>query len=108
MSVRLDVLRQTQNGSCFLYYAVNNIHRLSNECKVNAFIENGIFFPELVRSCNCHLDARGYILLALFAGIRFVNKACVIRGEYLQIFLLCMREVSLKQRRIQDSNDLSE
>lgn len=101
-------LKTDENESCFLCDAINDIHRLSVECKVNAFIETGIFIPELVRSCNHHLGARRYILPALLAGIRSINKACLIRGDYLQVFLLCMREVSINQRRIQDANDLSE
>lgn len=54
MSVRLNVLTQARNNSCFICNNVNDLRRLSDKCKVKAFIECNIFFPETVRSCNHH------------------------------------------------------
>lgn len=107
MSVRLNVLRQTQNGSCFLCNAVNNVHRLSTACKVKAFLECGIFIREYVRSCNQHLDSSGFILKIFLPNLVITNKKCVIKGPYLEAFLNCIPKVSRNERRYQDVNDLS-
>lgn len=108
MSVRLNVLRQTRNNSCFICNNVDDLHRLSDNCKVKAFIECNIFFPETVRSCNHHLDEHGFILQPLLAGLQCINRQCVIPGPYLQVFLQGMREVSLDKRRFRDANELSD
>ena len=48
MSFRLNVLKKTRNNSCFICNGVNDLHRLSIDCKVQAFIMCNIFFPKLL------------------------------------------------------------
>ena len=107
MSVKLNVLKQTRNNSCFICNNVNNLHRLSIDCKVQAFLLCNIFFPETVRSCDHHLDERGYILQPLLAGLQCINRQYVIQGPYLQVFLQGIRNASLNNRRLNDINDFT-
>lgn len=60
--IRINVIFQTRNSTCLICNANNNLHRLTEECKANVFIQRNIFFPETVRSCEHHLDSRGYLL----------------------------------------------
>lgn len=108
MSVRLNVLRQTRNNSCFICNNVHNIHRLSEQAKVKAFVECDIFFPETVRSCEHHVDEKGCILRPLLNGLQSINRQCVIRGAYLQAFLQGLRNFALQKNRLRDTDDVSE
>ena len=74
MSVKPNVLNQTRNNSCFICNNVNNLYRLSIDCKVQAFVLCNIFFSETVRSCDHHLDEREYILQPLLAGLQCINR----------------------------------
>lgn len=106
--LRLNVLTQTRNSTCFLCNAVDDLKRLPMECKVNVFISHNIFFPINARSCRHHLNDEGLILESFKEGLLFINRPYVIRGEYLLAFLQGLRNVDLNQTRIIDENSFSE
>lgn len=97
MCLRLNVLTQTRSSSCFICNAVHNIRRISSESKADIFIQYDIFVPENVRSCEVHLDERGFLLRPLLVGLQFVYRPCVIQGPYLQSFLQGLRTVAQSQ-----------
>lgn len=100
--LRLNVVTQTDNGTCLICNAQFDLHQLSMECKANVFISRNIFIPENVKSCRHHLNDRGYLLPPLLFGLRFVNRPYLIRGPQLQIFLQSLRDVARSMTRIED------
>ncbi|OXU16519.1 hypothetical protein TSAR_008926 [Trichomalopsis sarcophagae] len=63
---------------------------------------------ENVKSCEHHLDDRGFLLPPLLLGLRFINRPYVIRGLELQIFLQALRDVARTMTRIDDENSLTD
>ncbi|KAL7290360.1 hypothetical protein TKK_0016053 [Trichogramma kaykai] len=106
--MKLNVLWQTRNNTCFICNARANVHRLSIECKVDVYIQCDIFFPETVRSCVEHLDHRGFILSPLMAGLRSFHRAIDVPGQYMQRFMQAIRTSSYNNKRIDDIYDLSD
>uniref|UniRef100_A0ABD2W2Z6 SWIM-type domain-containing protein n=1 Tax=Trichogramma kaykai TaxID=54128 RepID=A0ABD2W2Z6_9HYME len=106
--MKLNVLWQTRNNTCFICNARANVHRLSIECKVDVYIQCDIFFPETVRSCVEHLDHRGFILRPLMAGLRSFHRAIDVPGQYMQRFMQAIRTSSYNNKRIDDIYDLSD
>lgn len=47
--LRLNVLPQTRNSTCLFCNNINDVHRLSIECKADVFIKQGIFISDDVR-----------------------------------------------------------
>lgn len=106
--LRLNVLTQTASRSCVICNQPNDINRLSIECRIQVFIKRNIFIPENVRSCQHHLDQKGCFLNVLLQGLRSINRAYVIRGQQLQLFLQEIRNVSLKRGDGIDWDNLTE
>ncbi|XP_018394741.1 PREDICTED: uncharacterized protein LOC108773430 [Cyphomyrmex costatus] len=106
--LRLNVLSQTRNGTCLICNAEVDLHRLSIECKANVFICRNIYIPENVKSCQHHLDGRGFLLPALLLGLQSINRPYVIRGPELQVFLQGLRDVATSMTRIDDESSLTD
>ncbi|KAF5305591.1 hypothetical protein FQA39_LY01682 [Lamprigera yunnana] len=106
--LRLNVLTQTRNGSCLIYNAELNLHRLSDECRASAFISAKIFIPENVKSCEHHLDDRGYLPPPLLLGLRFIHRPYLLRGLELQSFLENLRHVARNLTRIIDKHSFTD
>lgn len=108
-SLHLPVLRQTNNNTCLFCDAEHDIHRLSIECKVQVFVLCNIFFPETVRSCNHHIDERGFIIPHLLGGLNCVMRHIIVPPVYMQAFLQEMRTNSLMSRkRFMDITDFTD
>lgn len=105
-SLQLNVL-QARNNACLICNEEVDVHRLSIDCKVQIFALCDIFCPEIVRSCNHHLDQRGYILEPLLRGLRSINRRYVIPGRYLERFLQATRN-AINRRRFEDVYDLTD
>ncbi|KAL7290544.1 hypothetical protein TKK_0015312 [Trichogramma kaykai] len=101
------VLFQSRNNTCFICNR-GNASRLSIACKVEVYVQCGIIFPELVRSCSHHLRDRGYILSPLLGGLRCIRCVYKPPGQYIQNFMEAMRSSILKSRRIGDVRDLTD
>lgn len=106
--LRVNVLSQSRSSSCIICNGVGNLHRLSSDCKAYVFVKKNIYIPEGVKSCEHHLDDRGYILYHLLDGLRFVNRPYVIKGQLLQSFLESLRTIANNATRITDENDFSD
>lgn len=76
MNMLLNVLRYGRNNACLFCNAVADLRQLFVEFKVDVSIKCDIFFPELNRSCNIHLDARGFILTPLLTGMYEPTVCC--------------------------------
>lgn len=48
--LRLNVLTQTANHSCLICNCVDNIHRLSLDCRIHVLLSQNIYIPVDVRS----------------------------------------------------------
>uniref|UniRef100_A0ABD2WGS7 DDE Tnp4 domain-containing protein n=1 Tax=Trichogramma kaykai TaxID=54128 RepID=A0ABD2WGS7_9HYME len=107
-SLRLKVLWQTRNNSCFICNRENNLHRLTIDCEVNVFVKCNIYLPETVRSCNVHLDRFGNISEPLLGGLQSITRQCVIPGRYLQSFMQALRDNAIKNTRLNDLDNVSE
>lgn len=66
--LRLNVLTQTANRTCVVSNAQHDVHKISADCRVNVFIMCNIYIPNDVRSCQHHLDDRGFFLEPLLLG----------------------------------------
>ncbi|XP_067205331.1 uncharacterized protein [Linepithema humile] len=106
--LRLNVLTQTANRTCVICNADADVHRITLECRVNVFVLRDIFIPEDVRSCQHHLDDKGFFLQALLPGLRSINRPYVIKGLQLQMFLQGLRNVARDQRRFVDENSFTD
>ena len=106
--LRLNVLTQTRNSTCFLCNAENNLIRLSIHCKARVFIRQNIYIPTSVRSCLNHLDEKGYILAHFLPQIRFLNRPYIIRGEDLNNLLQAVRNVANSTIRLEDEESFSD
>ncbi|CAH1101718.1 unnamed protein product [Psylliodes chrysocephalus] len=101
--LRLNVLSQTNNSTCFVCDEVNDIHRLSVECRIDAFIRTNIYISEDVKSCQAHLDDKSCILKILLPGLRYVNRPCVLKEK--ESFL---EENNIEKMEETDENYVSE
>lgn len=107
-ALRLNVLSQTASRSCVICNAVNDVHRLSITCRVNAYLIKNIYIPENVRSCAHHLDERGCFPKLVLDTLRSVNRPYFIRGQQLQCFLEQIRNVFNTQDRFNDENNFTD
>ncbi|GLV33500.1 hypothetical protein CBL_20233 [Carabus blaptoides fortunei] len=89
--LRLNVLTQTRNSTCVICNAPYDIHRLSIECRINAFIERNIYVSPNVRSCEHHLDEDGLFIPILLPGLQFINRPLRIDGQEIATFLEHLR-----------------
>lgn len=105
--LRLNVLTQTANRICVICN-VEDVPKVSADCRVNVFILCNIYIPENVRSCQHHLDDRGFFLEPLLCGLRFINRPYVLKGPQLAIFLQGFRNVAVNKRRFVDENSLTD
>lgn len=92
--LRLNVLTQTSSHSCAICDAVENLQRLTIQCRVNVFVIKNIYISESVRVCQQHLDENGMLIRQLMAGLRFVNRPYVIKGPQLLAFLQELRTMN--------------
>lgn len=99
---RLNVLTQTNNGTCVICNAANDIHCLSVESRANIFLSAGIYVPKLVKSCRVHLDDRGYLLSHLVLGLRFIYRPYQLKGQQLQMLLQGLRVAAVNLVKIED------
>lgn len=99
--LRLNVIVQRHNRGCFLCNAVNDVVRISTECRVFTFVNFDIFIPENVRICPHHVDANGNIFPILINGIRYINRPYVIRGQELQTFLRGLQQAAQRETRLE-------
>lgn len=81
--LRINVLTQTRNSTCFICNATVNIHRLSVECIARIFIKRNTYVPEDFRSCAHHLNEKCFLLPPLYLGVRFINRPYVLNGQQL-------------------------
>lgn len=93
-AIRLNVLTQTASRSCVICNAVNNVYTVSTQCRVNVFVSLNIFVPAGVKTCQHHLDDRGFFLRPLMLGFRYINRPYVLGGRQLEMFLQELRQVS--------------
>ncbi|XP_025264350.1 uncharacterized protein LOC112637886 [Camponotus floridanus] len=105
--LRLNVLTQTANRTCVICN-VEDVPKVSADCRVNVFILCNIYIPENVRSCQHHLDDRGFFLEPLLCGLQFINRPYVLKGPQLAIFLQGLRNVAVNKRRFVDENSLTD
>ncbi|KYN50167.1 hypothetical protein ALC62_01022 [Cyphomyrmex costatus] len=89
--LRLNVLSQTRNGTCLICNAEVDLHRLSIECKANVFICRNIYIPENVKSCQYHLDGRGFLLPALLLDEEFECFSPITKDQFRELFTYCDR-----------------
>lgn len=89
--MRFNVLTQTGNQTCVFYNTNIDVHTLSVECSVDAFVLQDIYILEYVRSCRYHLDNNGFIPQPFLLGLSFINRPYVIKGQQLQAFLQGLR-----------------
>ncbi|KYN09438.1 hypothetical protein ALC57_18444 [Trachymyrmex cornetzi] len=54
--LRLNVLIQRGSHAYIICNAVNDVHRISTECRVHVFAQNNIYVPENVRSSRPRLE----------------------------------------------------
>ncbi|CAB0030858.1 unnamed protein product [Trichogramma brassicae] len=107
-SYKLNVLRQTRNDSCFICNNRHDVQRLALDCKIDVFVRCNIYMPDTVRSCNAHLDGRGFILRPLLAGLRCLRRHIVIPRDQVKMILEAMRNHSLANERLNDVYDFSD
>ncbi|XP_058796541.1 uncharacterized protein LOC131667246 [Phymastichus coffea] len=93
--LRLNVVTQTASQTCIICNNLNEIHRLSLDCRIQVFIKRNIYIPDNVRSCAHHLDNDGLFFNILLLGLQFINRPYIIRGQQLQVFLQGLRNVAL-------------
>lgn len=67
-----------------------------------------IYIPENVRSCQNHLDDRGFILSPLLPSLRFINKPYIINGQQLHLFLQELRNVAINSTRFEDEHSFTD
>lgn len=106
--MKLNVLTQTGSQTCVFCNANIDVHRLSLECRVNAFVLQDIYIPEYVRSCRHHLDNNNFIPQPFLLGLSFINRPYVIKGQQLQAFLQGLRSVAKNQARFVDENSFTD
>lgn len=106
--IRLNVLTQTANRSCVICNAELDVHRISSECRVNVFVLRNIYMPDNVRSCQHHLDDRGFFFEPLLLGLRFINRPYVLKGPQLEILLQGLRVTVKNERRFVDENSFTD
>ena len=93
--VRLNVLKQSDGRSCLICNAYDNVHKLTAAARAKVFLKINVFIPDTVRCCLHHLTENGFILDALFRGLRYLNRVYRLTGEQLQSFLSNLRDVSI-------------
>lgn len=107
--LRLNVLKQTRNATCFICNAFEIVNRLSTECRVQVFVDTNIYIPESARCCPLHLDEQGFLLRVLFPGLQYVNRPYRMKGVQLHHFLQSWRELSMtEERKFTDYTTFSE
>lgn len=106
--LRLNVLTQMTSHMCVICNDVENVARLSPECRVQIFIDVNIYVPENVRSCQRHLDTNGLLLNILLPGLRFINRPYVIKGPQLLMFLQQLRNTAGNKVTAIDENTVTD
>lgn len=102
--MRINVLSQTRSASCLICNQEHDVQRLSLQARVNIFITSDIYIPSNVRSCQNHLDGKGFLLRPLHTGLRFINRPYVIRGQELQMFIQELRKNVLTSSQYEDED----
>ncbi|XP_058806543.1 uncharacterized protein LOC131672967 [Phymastichus coffea] len=107
--LRLNVLSQTSSQTCLVCNGINDIHRLTLECRVDIFVKRNIYIPRTHVCCRLHLDERGWLLQALIEGLRYINRPYRLNGEEAQSFLQGMREEIKRsaERRYEDEHGVT-
>ncbi|KAJ8930218.1 hypothetical protein NQ314_016994, partial [Rhamnusium bicolor] len=72
--LRLNVLTQTSSHSCAICDAVENLQKLTIQCRVIVFVTKNIYISECVRVCQQHLDENNMLIGQLMAGLRLNFK----------------------------------
>ena len=106
--MRMNVLSQTRSASCLICNQDENVHRLSLKARVNIFVTSNIVIPSNVRSCQEHLNDKGFLIRQLHAGLRFINRPYNIRGEELQEFIQHLRRNILDATKCEDEESFEE
>lgn len=106
--MRINVLSQTRSASCLICNTEHGVQRLSLQARVNIFITSDIYIPSNVRSCQNHLDGKGFLLRPLHTGLRFINRPYVIRGQELQMFIKELWKNVLTSSQYEDEEDFDE
>lgn len=107
-SIRMNVLRQRRHDQCIFCNRDDDVHRLSDDVKAKAFLDFKIFFPEIVVSCNNHLDADGYIPHYYFRGLQCLNRQILLVGQQLKNHMEALYRVSKCTKRLNDTNGYTE
>ncbi|KAJ8954927.1 hypothetical protein NQ314_006996 [Rhamnusium bicolor] len=68
--LRLNVLTQTSSHSCAICDAVENLQRLTIQCRVIVFVTKNIYISESVRVCQQQLDENGATIVSVSTGIK--------------------------------------
>ncbi|XP_051176697.1 uncharacterized protein LOC127291551 [Leptopilina boulardi] len=85
--LRLNVVKLRRINVCIFCNNVQNLTRLSTECRIKVFVLKRIFMPESVRCCDLHLDENGFIPRLLMNGLQFVNRPYRLDGRQVQEIL---------------------
>lgn len=106
--LRLNVLNQVGNHVCIVCHVAENIHRISDQCRVHIFIHGNKYAPKNIRSCDVHLDNNGMMLKVLIPGLLSTNKACLLSGQEQQLFFNGLRSAALIKTHLDDIDYLSD
>lgn len=108
--MRLNVLTQASSITCLVCNGLNDIHRLSLECRVDVFVKRNIYIPVKNVCCKHHLNDQGFLIPGFMEGLRYINRPYVLKGPELQSFLEALRlEVDRAvHRRFEDESSLTD
>lgn len=87
---------------------MNDLHRLSLECRVNVFVLRDIYIPQEFRTCEHHLNGRGLFHEPLIAGFNSINRPYVLRGNQIQMFFQGLRNAALNANKYEHEDNFSD
>lgn len=102
--LRLNVAIQGHAHACFICSLTEGTYTLSVESRVDVYIQQEIYVPPEVKSCQNHFNERGFIHRFLLPGIRYFNKPYIMRGYEMQTFMQAFRNVARTSKSVYEEN----
>lgn len=70
---------------------INDIHRLSSECRIDVYVRRNSYISLTNVCCNHHVDQRGFLFSGIIEGLRYINRPYALNGQEMQSFLEALR-----------------
>lgn len=98
-SLRLKIIKQKSTDTCMICNAHNNLHRLSDEARIEIYMDTDIYIPLRSNVCLHHLDDSGFLFKIFYNTFQSLNRPIVLNGTEITRFLTTLRSSAIAYRK---------